>query len=284
MDKNLFDQLMQNWLDHQEKASPEIKPTSEHYQMLRNKVPGKTSFFLFSRHWVTAFSALLLIISVTVLTQYLHHDEEITPSTSSSKDMDYEGEKKPSKSEIRQESLFGSMSAKKEADMAIPQQQIYLQYQTANSNTVQNFDLQVTQSETLTPEQNDSYRLFLEPVRDSYLYVFQISDKNEKTQLFPNPYYNKTSNPVPAVQPLHIPERPQWIKVESGNPPVQILVILSEEPLIKPDDLLAISDDIKEDPALSDSSEELAESPARAGAGLQQNIEIYQFDFPSSGN
>jgi hypothetical protein len=65
----------------------------------------------------------------------------------------------------------------------------------------------------LTPK--DNYRMFIETHSPCYLYIFQIDAEGRVERLFPNPFYNKTDNPVLPLLSLQIPfTHSEWLYLE----------------------------------------------------------------------
>jgi len=65
----------------------------------------------------------------------------------------------------------------------------------------------------LTPK--DNYRMFIETHSPCYLYIFQIDAEGRVDRLFPNPFYNKTDNPVLPLLSLQIPfTHSEWLYLE----------------------------------------------------------------------
>jgi hypothetical protein len=65
----------------------------------------------------------------------------------------------------------------------------------------------------LTPK--DNYRMFIETHSPCYFYVFQTDAEGRVDRLFPNPFYNKTDNPVLPMLSLQIPfAHAEWLYLE----------------------------------------------------------------------
>jgi len=92
---------------------------------------------------------------------------------------------------------------------------IKFQYQRPYARPTEKIALTSTKLTNLKLTPKDNYRMFIETLSPSYLYVFQVDAEGRVDRLFPNPFYNKTDNPVLPLLSLQIPySHTEWLYLE----------------------------------------------------------------------
>jgi hypothetical protein len=92
---------------------------------------------------------------------------------------------------------------------------IKFQYQRPHAKPSEKIALPANKLANLNLTPKDNYRMFIETLSPSYLYVFQIDAEGRVDRLFPNPFYNKTDNPVLPLLSLQIPfSHTEWLYLE----------------------------------------------------------------------
>jgi len=92
---------------------------------------------------------------------------------------------------------------------------VKFQYQRPHSGPSGKMDLTSPRLANLTLTPKDNYRMFIETLSPAYLYVFQVDAEGRVDRLFPNPFYNKTDNPVLPLLSLQIPfAHSEWLYLE----------------------------------------------------------------------
>jgi hypothetical protein len=102
---------------------------------------------------------------------------------------------------------------------------------------VEGINLQVPQKETITLTFADNYRLLLEPARDCYVYVFQLTSPNILVKFFPNETYSPVQNPLRREQTHHLPSEPNWFYLGENKGKECLYVIASVQPMQDLEDL-----------------------------------------------
>ncbi|MCX5893295.1 MAG: DUF4384 domain-containing protein, partial [Deltaproteobacteria bacterium] len=92
---------------------------------------------------------------------------------------------------------------------------VKFQYQRPRAKPSEKLALTSPRLENLNLTPKDNYRVFIETLSPAYLYVFQVDAEGRVDRLFPNPFYNKTDNPVLPLLSLQIPfTHSEWLYLE----------------------------------------------------------------------
>jgi hypothetical protein len=109
--------------------------------------------------------------------------------------------------------------------------QLMFHFQRQDSRFVEGINLQVPQKETIALTFADNYRLLLEPARDCYVYVFQLTSSNILVKFFPNETYSPVQNPLRRGQTHHLPSEPNWFYLGEDKGKERLYFTASAQPI-----------------------------------------------------
>jgi hypothetical protein len=250
MDKKKFDELMDKWASHEMKAAPEISPSPEVYQKLKDK-QKKTGFASIS--WPVRWAAAGIAAVVIILFIVLQPSEEIGPLVGlrkgfiGEKGEGVERAKVLNEVEVPREEEAPTIAqapraaakdkAKREKKSQVVSERYVFQYQHPETQAVEELDIRAPQDETITLSSEDNYRLVLELAQERYVYVYLIGDDQSLIRLFPNPEYQPAQNPLQSGKTYIFPAPPNWFFVQEAGGEATLYVIASDQPQPEWDDL-----------------------------------------------
>jgi hypothetical protein len=249
MDEKKFEDLMDKWASHEMKAAPDISPTVEVYQKLKDK-QKKPRFAVFPRplRWAAAGIAAAIIILLVVLLP----PEERGPTVGLRKGLIEEKKERAEalkEEESPREAQAPTMAqapraAEKDAIKRVKKDEIFwgqfiFQYHYKGSKSVDGLDMKVPQDKSITLSSEDNYRLLLELAQERYVSVYQMGPGQSLIRLFPNQEYLSVKNPLRPGQTYILPSPPNWFYAEEAQGEVIIYIIASNEPQQEWDDLYA---------------------------------------------
>jgi hypothetical protein len=225
-----FERTMEAWAKHETSSAPEMRPTVEMYRMVEaRRKPGILAKLLTRRAvWATAVASLMVL---TVLYVRLY-DPFMLFAPPPSQEVAYVGLRAgfaAQKGRIVIGAAVPSRSGPKGAPPILAQ--LVLQSQEADSPFVRALDLQNPPDQAVTLTSADNYRLVLEPVKDSYVYVFQLTSSGVLVKLFPNETYHPAQNPVRQGQLHYLPSQPNWFYLGQEKGEERLYIVASTEPL-----------------------------------------------------
>jgi hypothetical protein len=83
-------------------------------------------------------------------------------------------------------------------------------YQKQDSQDVQEINIQIPQKDKITLTSDDNYSILLQPVRDYYVYIYQLNSYGKLVKIFPNQIYSSFQNPLRQEEIYRFPSRPNW--------------------------------------------------------------------------
>ena len=252
MDEEKFKQLMEKWASHEMNTAPEIHPTAEVYQKLkdREKKPG---FVLIS--WPVRWAAAGIAAAVIILFIVLQPSEERGPLVGLRRGFVAEkaekGEPTQGLNELkvpREEKVpevakappaAAKALAKREKKAQIVSEQYVFQYQHPGTQAIEDLDIKSPQDKVITLSSEDNYRLVLELTRERYVSIYQTGGSKSLIRLFPNPEYQSVQNPLRPGKTYIFPALPNWFYLQEPEGEVSIHIITSDQPQSELNDLYA---------------------------------------------
>lgn len=252
MDEEKFKQLMDKWASHEMNAAPEIHPSAEVYQKLkdREKKPGFAAI-----SWPVRWAAAGIAAAVIILFIVLQPSEERGPLVGLRRGFGAEttekGEQAQAFNELkvpREEEApkiakapraAAKAMAKREKKPQIVTEQSIFQYQHPGTQTIQDLDISVSQDKVIALSPEDNYRLVLELARERYVSIYQTGGSESLVRIFPNPEYQSAQNPLQPGKTYIFPEPPNWFYVQEHEGEATIHIIASDQPQSELDELYA---------------------------------------------
>jgi len=209
MNDEEFEKIMDSWASHEIESAPQMRPTEEMYQKVQAKQKQEPFFkrFLFapSVRWATAGLVAASLIAFVVLYPII-----FPPS---GQDAFSIGQRKGfSEKDGHIETPFTYRGQDPKKDQ-IPFKYIVFQYYTQGAQDVQEVnavDIRVPQKERIVVASDENYRLFLQPARNCYVYIYQLDSLGQLGQLFPNKTYTALKNPLQQRDTYYFPSEPNW--------------------------------------------------------------------------
>jgi len=252
MDKKKFDELMDKWASHEMNSAPEINPTAEVYQRLKDR-QKKPRFTVFS--WPVRWAAAGIAAAVIILFIVLQPAEEIVPLVGLRKGFIGEKGEGTERAQVlneievpREEEVprvaqaprtAAKEMAKREKKSQVVSEQYVFQYQRPDTQAVEELDIKVPQDKIITLSTEDNYRFVLELAQEAYVYIYLIGDDQSLIRLFPNSEYQPAQNPLQPGKTYIIPAPPNWFFVQETEGEVKLYVVASDRPQPDWDELYA---------------------------------------------
>lgn len=258
MDKKKFDELMDKWASHEMNTAPEINPTAEVYQKLKDK--QKKSRFM-AIPWSVRWAAAGIAAAAVILFIILQPSEEIGPIIGlrggfvGEKGEGVEKARVLNEMEAPKEEkaptiaqaprAAGKDIAKREKKSQVINERFVFQYQHPDTHAVEQLDIRDPQDKAITLSSEDNYRLVLELARERYVYVYLIGEDQSLVRLFPNTEYQPAQNPLQPGKTYIFPPPPNWYFLQEAKGEVMIYVIASDQPQPEWDDMYARYEDME---------------------------------------
>jgi hypothetical protein len=252
MDKKKFDELMDKWASHEMNSAPEINPTAEVYQRLKDR-QKKPRFTLVP--WPVRWAAAGIAAVVILLFIVLQPAEEIGPLVGLRKGFIGEKGEGTERAQVLNEvevpreeeaprvakapRTAAKDLAKREKKSQVVSEQYVFQYHRPGTQMVEELDIRAPQDKIISLSSEDNYRFVLELAQERYVYVYLIGDDQSLIRLFPNPEYQPAQNPLQSGKTYIFPAPPNWFFVQEAEGEVALYVIASDRPQPEWDDWYA---------------------------------------------
>ncbi len=252
MDKKKFDELMDKWASHEVSSAPEISPTAEVYQRLKER-QKKHRFTVFS--WPVRWAAAGIAAVVILLFIVLQPSEEIVPLVGLRKGFIGEKGEETESAQVlneievpREEEVprvakapqtAAKEMAKREKKSQVVSEQYVFQYQRPETQAVEELDIRVPRDKSITLSTEDNYRFVLELAQEAYVYIYLTGDDQSLIRLFPNSEYQPAQNPLQPGKTYIIPAPPNWFFVQGTEGEATLYVVASDRPQPEWDELYA---------------------------------------------
>jgi len=250
MDEEKFKQLMEKWASHEMHTAPEIHPSAEVYQRLKDK-EKKPGFAAIS--WPVRWAAAGIAAAVIILFIVLLPSEERGPLIGLRRgfgaDTAEKGERAQAFNELkvpREEEApkiakapraAAKALAKREKKPQIVTEQSIFQYQHPGTQTIEELDIKGPQDKVITLSSEDNYRLVLKLAEERYVSIYQTGGSESLVRLFPNPEYQSAQNPLQPGKTYIFPEPPNWFYAQEHEGEAAIHIIASDQPQSELDEL-----------------------------------------------
>jgi hypothetical protein len=221
-----FEIIMERWADHEIASAPEMHPTADMYRMVQAKTRRNRFSVLFARHSAVAAAAISLVVFLVFYTMIFQPAiRSSAPAGQKVALIEQRGAFPAEKGVI----VKGAVSPPEKGRGGEPAifRRLMFQYQKQDSQSVEGIDLQIPQEEVVTLTPADNYRLFLEPVEDRYVYVFQLTPSDILMRLFPEEVYSAVQNPLQARSQYYLPSEPNWFYLGGGVGEERLYVVAS---------------------------------------------------------
>jgi hypothetical protein len=269
-----FEKIMDTWADREPESAPEMRPTPDMYRMVQARKKEQPKSLAFPR-WAMAGTVVASLVVLAIL--YTVFVRPSTPSDlPSGQEVAYVGQREGFVSEkgiITKEP--GVQKGKGPTREIVCFKRLWFQFQKQDSRFVEGIDLQAPPEERIMLSSADNYRLLLEPARDCYVYVFQLTSSGILAKLFPNEKYSSVQNPLRRGQTYHLPSEPNSFYLDEERGRERLYVVASVGPILDLEDLYTkysqADDELNKQEILSNLLEELeavAETHSEALAWL----------------
>jgi hypothetical protein len=233
MKDEAFERTMEEWAEQEQAAVPSMRPTHEMYRMVEAKQKRGGLFSAGLPRW-----ARVAVTVASVLLAALAYSQLYLPSPVVS----------PAVAVVRVREAFPSdkgpvITPPPTARYGAPKRELPLldaldlQYCSSGVAGITALDLRQPTADATVLAATDSYRLALQPARDSYVYVYQQSSSSRVEQLFPNDAYILATNPLREGETYYLPSPPGGFHVEAQAGEQRLYVVAATDPL--PELLLA---------------------------------------------
>lgn len=209
MNDEEFEKIMDSWASHEIESAPQMRPTEDMYKKVQAKQKKESFFkrFLFapSVRWATAGLVTASLIAFVVLYPIIFR-----PSGQDAFSIGHRKGFSEKDGPIETPFIHRGSGPKKDR---IPFKYIVFQYYTQGTQNVQEvnaIDIRVPQKERIVVTRDENYRLFLQPLRNCYVYIYQLDSQGQLGQLFPNETYTSLQNPLQQRQTYYFPSEPNW--------------------------------------------------------------------------
>ena len=234
-----FEKALDTWAESELESAPNLRPTAEMVRLVQAKQEPRRALPISSR-WAMAGAGAAGILLIVALFALLLRSGVIPgypptpePALIAQRVGPAEVETTIVKGEGKGEGEKGHVPA------LAAFRQIVFEIQRHDSPTVQAVNLLNPPKELLILTPDDNYRLVLEPVEESHVYVYQLTSSGSLVQLFPNPAYSTRPNPLPPGQSTVLPAGPNWLYLDGVPGEERLYVVASPQPLPRLDDLYA---------------------------------------------
>ncbi len=245
MKKQELEKLMQDWVDREEKSTPELRPTREMYRRIQ---AGKRTgpVLLYQNYYTIGAVAAGLVLLVALY--FLFVQPIYMNRLSTGVELAFLGQRNGFAAEpgvvVRHAGKTGKGVDQKSrlietgpfGKLDIQNSGIQFQFQRAGSRFVEGIDLLQAAVTPLNLTVSDNYRLLLELQTDCYLYIYQSSVTGGIVQLFPNATLSGCENPVPRERQILLPEEPDWFYLHQEPGEHLLYILITATPLNEVED------------------------------------------------
>jgi hypothetical protein len=232
-----FERTMDAWAHHEARSAPQMRPTAEMYRTVEaNRRPGLLSLLLSRRAMLATAVASMMVLAI-VYRGLIH--PAIFPQPPPAQVVAYVGLREGFAYDkgvtIVGPAMPPRRGPKKRADLF---EQLLFEFQSPGSPVVMQADVRAELDEVIALTSADNYRLVLEPARDAFVYVFQLTSSEALVKLFPNETYHSAQNPLQQGL-YHLPSAPNWFYLDDKKGIERLHIVASPQPLPHVEDLYA---------------------------------------------
>jgi hypothetical protein len=231
-----FERLMDAWAEAEVDAAPEMRPTAEMYRRVRARQQRRPWSLLASRPAIAVASAAALILAVVLFAILLR--PSMPPQPPPTQVLAYVGLREGYTGERGVVTTPPSPPAKGPKGEQAFFRRLWFQVQGPDAPSATSFDVLLPQDAPVPLTSTDNYRLLLEPSREAYVYVYQLSPDGVLAPLFPDGAYSPAQNPLEAGLTGYLPAEPNWFYLAEGAGEERLYVVASGEPLPDLEDLV----------------------------------------------
>jgi hypothetical protein len=228
MEKKQFEKIMDDWLSHEVKSSPELSPRDEMYRRLREKRKSSRKWFLGPIGWTAAATAaaavLLLVIFLPDISKRMPLLKEPASALEEGKTADELVAGRTHLATVEREKM-------EEAVGAGAFNQLYFQQQNRADKSIVGVDIQTQRDKKVDVAPAENYRLQVQLNQVRYVYVYQFGSDQKLNRLFPNVINNIEQNPLQGGPLYNFPAPPKWFPVDEATEAGTIYVIAAEKPM-----------------------------------------------------
>jgi hypothetical protein len=238
VDKDDFDHLMEQWVDRETRSAPDLRPSPEMYKLVES-TSGTKGIRPLRTGWkpiaiASASLVALVILSLLVTRPPIFFDRQSELAVAY---LDVQSGPDTDKGVI----ILGPQSPEKGGRTGPGEKQLFdqivLQTYLPGAMAIESYDLRYPLQAQPVLTTDHLHRLQIESKSEQYLYIYHINPLGEPGQLFPNPVYCPTGNPVPGGEQLTIPDEPDWFSMMDGVGEHSIVLVASPHAITQLDDL-----------------------------------------------
>jgi hypothetical protein len=220
-----LDKIVIKWADEESAFAPKLRPTDEMYRQVVSLGRKRGLGLLFARRpaWATALAAIaLLVLSVTVvqLSPRLVPEGRLVAQVPHRAAFEGKGEQR------------GGSSPRGPKGEPSPSLQLVFQVWQAASSSVRSLDV-LPLSAVVELAADDSYRIVLQPVAATHVYVYQRMSSGALVPLYPNQAYSPAQNPIEAGEMIYLPAEPNGFYLDNGDEAGRLYVVAAKTPLVE---------------------------------------------------
>ena len=216
-DENLNKQ-MEDWVEREISAAPELRPTEEMYQLVEAKdQQGQKSWI--QSHWATMGVALTIFIALMIGWLILENpaiwfnpkSDHLVALVAQRERPDLQPVP-PEKGKGRGSQAF---------------QQITLQIHAAAVGKIEAVDLREDLTKPITLTSQDDFRLLIQPDQPYYVYLFMVNAEDQYQALHPETGFH----PLQPENITPLPSPPNWFYIAGENGAYRLLLIAAHNEL-----------------------------------------------------
>jgi hypothetical protein len=275
-----FENQMEEWALHETSLAPELKPTNEMVQMVKEKrkKPNFRVFWPRSSHVGVVLAAVSLIF-ITYLSLY----KPIFLTRNVPEQLAYVSQREVRLPKAPITQLITPPQEKGESRRSEIHQLAELQIHRGDPHRIVALDLRADMFKPVSLSSQDSFRLLMKTNQPRYLYIYQFYPPQKFQPLHPR----VELQPMPPNQKVFLPVKPDWFFL-SGDPGEYTLFIISS-----PSRILELEDLYEEysqslDPSINPIPD--PEAPQKAASALHSyilsikaaaspGVELWQLEF-----
>jgi hypothetical protein len=225
-----FERTMDAWAHHEASSAPQLRPTAEMYRMVEARRRPSLLSILLSRRAMLATAVASVMVLAIVYRGLIY--PSIFPPQPPAQLVAYVGLREGFTYEkgvtIVGPAVPPRRGPKKRADLI---EELLFEFQMPGSPYVIQADVRAELDEIIALTSADNYRLALEPARDAFVYVFQLTSAEALVKLFPNKTYHSAQNPLQQGEMVHLPLEPNWFYLNEEKGVERLYIAASSQPL-----------------------------------------------------
>jgi hypothetical protein len=253
-----FDKRLENWVEMETKAAPEMRPSTEMYRLVESKGGRVRTAKIQQRRVVAvgfAFTALIILIIGGIILGY-------PTSWFRSETLQI-----VAIVEQRQGSnIYPELPEKGKGRIDPSFQLLIFQVFRGDDGTTESLDLSEPSTEWVRLTTKDDFRLLIQPFQSRYLYIYLINPNGDYQAL----HLEDGFNPLHPVVRTLLPSQPDWFYLSGKNKTYQLVLVTDTNAIpeleVLDDQYLQLASDPEAEPIRSNLSESL-ESIIRSGSG-----------------